>query len=176
LRTLTEPTYVIGFAEVGWGAVLIAMTLTIHACGVLAALRTTRAVRERIDRLESVVLNVGVLVLGSWILILVHLLEVGVWAAFLDWRNAVDTPNANISVAYYFSLMEYTTLGSNYNLTFDWRLLEGMNGIAGLLTFAWTTSVLLALAQDFQTWRLAVLQRQREKATGPRESAAGPSQ
>ena len=55
--------------------------------------------------------------------------------------------------------MEYTTIGSAYNLKLDWRLLEGMNGIAGLLTFAWSTSVLLTLADAFQQQRLSVAGR-----------------
>jgi hypothetical protein len=54
--------------------------------------------------------------------------------------------------------MEYTTIGSTYNLKSDWRLLEGMNGIAGLLTFAWSTSVLITLAEAFQRARLRVVE------------------
>jgi hypothetical protein len=64
--------------------------------------------------------------------------------------------------------MEYTTIGSVYNLKLDWRLLEGMNGIAGLLTFAWSTSVLLTLADDFQRQRLLVVEQGR--AANGRES------
>ena len=64
-------------------------------------------------------------------LVLLHLLEVVVWALFYLWTNAVNSPDANASLAYYFALMEYTTIGSAYNLKLDWRLLEGMNGIAG---------------------------------------------
>jgi hypothetical protein len=37
-------------------------------------------------------------------------------------------------------------------------LLEGMNGIAGLLTFAWSTSVLLTLAEAFQQQRLPAVE------------------
>lgn len=71
------------------------------------------------------------------------------------------SPDANASLAYYFALMEYTTIGSAYNLKLDWRLLEGMNGIAGLLTFAWSTGVLLTLAEEFQSQRLLVVEGRR---------------
>ena len=42
-------------------------------------------------------------------ILLVHLIEVQVWAEFFTWQHAMP----NRSVAYYFSLNEYTTLGSN---------------------------------------------------------------
>jgi hypothetical protein len=96
----------------------------------------------------------GILIVASWMLVLLHLLEVIVWAGFYVWSDAIHAADANPSIAYYFALMEYTTIGSVYNLKLDWRLLEGMNGIAGLLTFAWSTSVLLTLADDFQRRRL----------------------
>jgi len=69
----------------------------------------------------------------------------------------------NSSLSYYFSLNEYTTLGSNYNLHLRWRLLEGMISMAGLLTFAWSTGILLTLAQDFQDQQLRLLKQKHEK-------------
>jgi hypothetical protein len=59
------------------------------------------------------------------------------------------------SVAYYFTVMEYTTVGSQYNLPLRWRLLEGMVAMAGLLCFAWSTGVLFTLAQEFQQKQMA---------------------
>jgi hypothetical protein len=53
-------------------------------------------------------------------------------------------------MAYYLSLLDYTTLGCEYDLPVKWRLLEGMIAISGLMTFAWSTGVLFALAQEFQ--------------------------
>ena len=57
---------------------------------------------------------------------LVHLSEVMVWAAFFSWKGAFS----NYSLSYYFSLNEFTTLGSNYNLPLHWRLLEGLTATA----------------------------------------------
>lgn len=56
----------------------------------------------------------------------------------------------NYSTASYFAFMEYTTVGSPLNLPQTWRLLEGMIATAGLLGFAWSTGVLMTLAQEFQ--------------------------
>jgi hypothetical protein len=46
--------------------------------------------------------------------------------------------------------MQYTTVSSGIQLPERLRLLGGMIAMSGLLTFAWSTSVLLILARDFQ--------------------------
>jgi hypothetical protein len=58
---------------------------------------------------------------------------------------------------YYFTLNEYTTVGSNFNLPQHWRLLEGMVATAG-----WSTGVLVRLAQGFQEHQLRLLKPRRE--------------
>lgn len=151
---MSAPTYVIGVAEVLCGGVLLAATMALHGCGVLVTLRSTAALKRRAGPAAAGLAGIGILIAASWMLVLLHLLEVIVWAVFYVWNNAINAADANASIAYYFALMEYTTIGSAYNLKFDWRLLEGMNGIAGLLTFAWSTSVLITLAEDFQRQRL----------------------
>jgi len=78
-----------------------------------------------------------------WTLRLVH--------GFLHWQRALP----NMSMAYYLSLLDYTTLGCEYDLPVRWRLLEGMIAISGLMTFAWSTGVLFTLAQEFQARVLA---------------------
>ena len=60
------------------------------------------------------------------------------------------------------SVFEYTTVGSNFNLPLHWRLLEGMIATAGLLTFAWSTGILMTLAQEFQDQRMQWFQRRHE--------------
>jgi hypothetical protein len=165
---MTTPTYVIGIGEVLCGSMLLAVTMALHGCGVLVTLRSTGALKRRAGRAGAGVAGIGVLIVASWMLVLLHLLEVVVWALFYVWSNAVNSPDANASLAYYFALMEYTTIGSAYNLKLDWRLLEGMNGIAGLLTFAWSTGVLLSLAEDFQSARLSAMAARSETRRGPR--------
>ena len=151
---MSSPTYVTSIAEVLCGGMLLAATLAMHGSGVLVTLRSTGALKQRAGVASAGIAGMGILIVASWMLVLLHLLEVVVWAAFYVWNDAIDSPDANASIAYYFALMEYTTIGSAYNLKLDWRLLEGMNGIAGLLTFAWSTSVLLTLAEEFQRQRL----------------------
>ncbi len=81
----------------------------------------------------------------------------------------------NTSTAYYFALLEYTTLGSTLHLPLRWRLLEGLTAIAGVLTFAWSTGVLLALAQTFRNrkyWACSSGARGAETGRRPRAPPA----
>jgi hypothetical protein len=153
------PHYVISLEEVSWGVLLVAITMTLHGLGMVATLRTSNFAKRRFEPSPSFLGGLAVLISASWIITIVHLLEVVVWAAFFLWKDAM--PNA--STSYYFALMDYTTLGSNYNLPLHWRLLEGMIGIAGLLTFAWSTGVLFSLAQEFQDQQLALLRERHEQ-------------
>jgi hypothetical protein len=101
----------------------------------------------------------AVLILASWMIVLIHLVELLVWAAFFLLQGAM--PSA--STSYYFALMQYTTVGSSLNLPLRWRLLEGMLPIAGLMTFAWSTGVLFTLAQDFQSTQLSLIHERRTR-------------
>ena len=141
-----EPGYVVKLGELVWGLALLAVTMTIHGIGMLWTLRVTGAYARRFKNAASFAPSLGRVVLATWMITSVHLLEVLVWAAFLIWKGALSVPTA----AFYVALMNYTTLGSEFPLATGWRLLEGMTGIAGLMTFAWSTGVLLTLAQNFQ--------------------------
>jgi hypothetical protein len=154
-----ESQYVISLEEVFWGGTLIAITMALHGLGMLTILRVTGVLKHRFEPKPTFASGLLVLILASWMIMVVHLGEVIVWAGFFLWQGAF----ANHSIAYYFSLNEYTTVGSNYNLPLRWRLLEGLIATAGLLTFAWSTGVLLTLAQEFQEQQILILKQKRER-------------
>ena len=160
-----DHAYVTSFEEMFWGGGLVAVTMAMHGFGMLWVLAGIGALKERIEKTPSFTAGILVLILASWMIMLVHLIEVCTWTAFFHWTNAVKTEGApaNLSLCYYFALMDYTTLGSSYNLHLRWRLLEGMIAMAGLLTFAWSTGVLLTLAQDFQDQQMKLLKQRRDK-------------
>jgi hypothetical protein len=161
--TPDQLSYVISLDELFWGGMLVAITMAMHGFGMLGILRITNHLKQRFERKTGFVSGLFILILSSWMILLVHLTEVMVWAAFFLWKGAFP----NHSVAYYFSLNEYTTVGSNFSLPQHWRLLEGMIATAGLLTFAWSTGILLTLAQEFQDQQLQLLKQRREKRHKP---------
>jgi hypothetical protein len=155
-----EPAYVISLREVFCGIILMAMTLVMHGLGMILALRVSRSFSERFEQGPSLLAGLTTLILASSIITVVHCLEVIIWAAFFFF---VTGGMPNTSTAYYYALLEYTTLGSSLNLPINWRLLEGLTAIAGVLTFAWSTSVFVTLAQGFQEWQLQILSARRKK-------------
>jgi len=158
--------YVASLEEVLWGITLVAITMAIHGFGMLLTLFTSHVLKQATGGAQSFIAGVGVLILASWMIVLVHLTELLVWAVFFLWQDAM--PNA--STSYYFALMQYTTVGSSFNLPLRWRLLDGMLPIAGLMTFAWSTGVLFTLAQEFQTRQLSAIQEQRSARLAKRKS------
>ncbi len=155
-----EPAYVISAGEILCGILLVAVTMVVHGVGMILTLYASRSFAERFATNWSLLVGLSTLILASWMIVLIHCSEVVIWAAFFYfWTGGM--PNA--STAYYYALLEYTTLGSSLNLPLDWRLLEGLTAIAGVLTFAWSTGVLLTLAQSFQEQQVRALQQRRER-------------
>ena len=150
-ETVVPLQEVLDLGEVLWGIVLIAVSMLIHAVGMPATLTVADRLWSRwpLGGGRFDLGRVSVLVLGSWMIVLVHLVEVAVWAEFLLWRGALaSTPDA-----FYYALCQYATVGSELTLPTRWRLVGGMIAMAGLLTFAWSTAILLQLAQQVEAAR-----------------------
>jgi hypothetical protein len=141
-----ELHYAISYGEIMWGGLLLALTMVIHGSGMVMTLRVANRLKQTaLGKRPSFFFGLGILVVAAWMIILVNLVEVGVWASFYVAVGAIPNP----SRAYYYALVNFCTLNSGY-LPMHWRLLEGMLGMAGYLTFAWSTGILFTLAQEFQ--------------------------
>ena len=152
--------YVTSAEEVVWGIMLVAITLSMHGMGMILTLYASRSFLIRFDKFQPTLVGLATIILASWLIVLVHCTDIMIWAAFFFfWTDGMP----NVSTAYHYAMLEYTTLGSSLNLPLRWRLLEGLIAIAGVLTFAWSTAVLLTLAQNFQEQQLLILQKRREK-------------
>ncbi len=150
------PPYVTSLEEVTWGISLVALTLVVHAMGMIFTQYWASRFRQGFGSFHlhrPFLAGIFGVILASWLIVLVHCLEVILWAAFFQWKKCFQT----FSIATYFSFSAYTTLGSNYDLPQKWRLLEGMIATAGLLAFAWSTGVLLTLATSFQEQQVKFL-------------------
>lgn len=157
--TLQVIPYTTRLEEVIWGSGLMAISLMIHGFGMLATLHICNRFKERFGAPDSFMLGMASIILGSWLITLVHIAEVTMWAGFFHWKDCFK----NFSTAVYFAGLQYTTVGSALNLPKEWRLLEIMTASAGLLGFAWSTGVLMTLAQEFQEQQLRLL---RERGLG----------
>ena len=157
---VTDATpYITSLDEVFWGLLLIALTMVIHGAGVAVALRVVPALQRR-DTITSPLHGIGALVVATWILVLVHLLEIVAWGGFLLGRGAFP----NLSTAIYYALMQYTTVSSELRLPYELRLLGGIIPLSGLITVAWSTGVLFLLARPFQARYEDLTHRERRES------------
>jgi hypothetical protein len=140
-----EPVYVISSEEVFWGALLVAITMAIHTFGMLMVLRINEYLKSRLDKKTGFMAGLIPIMFASCLILLIHMIEVVVWAIFFYWKGAFP----NVSISYYFALNEYTTVGSKFSLPIQLRLLEGIISCAGLLAFALSTGILFRLATSF---------------------------
>jgi len=152
--------YVIRLDEVIWGCLLVAVTLIIHGTGLFHTMRVSSALTARTKKLRPG-FSALVVTLVALVIVVLHLIEVSVWAGFFTWKHAQPNPFS----AFYNALVNYTTLGAGY-LPLRWRLLEGLLGMAGLLSFAFSTSALITLAQQLVQRSLTEQQQDTERARG----------
>ena len=101
------------------------------------------------------------LIEGWWILVrfvlgllLLHAIEVAVWAQFYVFMHCFT----DASTAYYYSLSSYTTVGyGDVVLSRPWRFLGAWEAMLGVLMFGWSTAALAALIHHFHDIRRRTL-------------------
>jgi hypothetical protein len=122
------------------GGCLMALCVVIHASGVTWAIqRLQRHIESQPQFWRGVCLFV---VVAAWI-ILLHLFEITVWAAFYSWKGAM----ADMQAALYFSAVTYTTTGyGDLVLPPEWRLVGGVEALTGILMCGWSTGFFFAVA------------------------------
>jgi hypothetical protein len=119
---------------------LVAATVSIHAVGmalILAPLlRSTAALDSRFWPLTWRVIGI------AWWLILLHLLEIAVWALFFWWQQCL--PDA--AASFYFSGVTYATIGyGDLVLPQEWRLFGPLEGLTGILMCGLSTGFFFAV-------------------------------
>lgn len=121
---------------IAWG--LMALCVIIHAGGTTWALRRLRltALPQRFWPGTWLFIVVAI-----WI-VLLHLFEISVWAAFYVWMDAIkDVPSA-----LYFSSVTYTTTGyGDIVLPDEWRIVGGIEALTGILMCGWSTAFFFAI-------------------------------
>jgi hypothetical protein len=117
----------------------MALCVVIHAGGLSWALRKWRRQADAsMPFWRSTWLFIRV---AAW-MVLLHLLEIAVWAGFYLWKDAIaDAPSA-----LYFSAVTYTTTGyGDVVLPAEWRLVGGVEALTGILMCGWSTAFFMAL-------------------------------
>ena len=82
--------------------------------------------------------------IASWT-VLLHLIEILVWALFYVWRGAMP----DFTTSAYFSAVTYTTTGyGDLVLPPEWRLVGGVEALTGILMCGLSTGLFFAVFAD----------------------------
>jgi hypothetical protein len=82
------------------------------------------------------------LIRAAWWLIVIHLVEIAMWALFYWWQKCL--PDAESS--FYFAGVTYTTLGyGDLLLPKEWRMLGPIEGLTGILMCGLSTGFFFAV-------------------------------
>ena len=119
---------------------LVATTVIIHATGLGMALSHVSHSNEQPDtRFWPIT---WLLIRVAWLLIVIHLFEIAVWALFFWWQNCL--PDARSS--FYFSGVTYATIGyGDLVLPKEWRLFGPVEGLTGILMCGLSTAFLFVI-------------------------------
>jgi hypothetical protein len=117
----------------------MALCVVIHATGVTWALRRLRQIPAPAQQFWP---NTLLFVLVAVWIVLLHLVEITLWALVYWWGGAMpDLPSA-----WYFSAVTYTTTGyGDLVLPEAWRLDGGVEALTGILMCGWSTGFFFAI-------------------------------
>ncbi len=119
---------------------LVAACVVIHVMGLTAALEWIKHREARLDGGFWRATMLLILVAG-WAIVL-HLLQIGVWAFFFVRTEAITDVNS----AFYFSAITYTTTGyGDILLPEGVRIFSGVEALTGILMCGLTTGMFFAI-------------------------------
>lgn len=132
---------------VGMG--LIALTVGIQALGTIVIIRYLgRQRRRRPDKPITIPQAIRMLVGAALFLVLVHVIQVALWAVTYRLLPNVDELGTMES-AVYFSFITFTTVGyGDVTLAPPWRILAGVEALNGVILIGWSTALLFGVLQN----------------------------
>jgi hypothetical protein len=129
--------------------VLVAITVTVHAGGLSVLLRSL--MKSRATPPTQTWPIVWLLIRVTWLLILIHVAEITLWALAYLWSGGL--PNAES--AFYFSGVSYTTVGyGDVVLEKPWRMLGPLEGLTGILMCGLSASLFFAVVSRIYALRV----------------------
>jgi hypothetical protein len=119
---------------------LAAVCVVIHAMGMTTLLRVLREATTRAA--ARFWASTWLLVRLAGYIILLHLVEIAVWAFFYTWKQGLP----DLQSALYFSAVTYTTTGyGDLVLPPEWRLVGGVEALTGILMCGWSAAFFFAV-------------------------------
>jgi len=129
-----------------WGLSLIALTMAVHATGLVLAALVLDSLRDRLMSRHVVPTIVALICTVGLLLAVLHVLEAGLWAAAYWGLGAIASP----ADAMLYSVDSISTRGgSGLMLERQWQTMGALEALNGMLLFGISTAFIFAVAQDY---------------------------
>jgi len=129
---------------------MLAACVLVQSSGMVVLIRWLVRVRSAVES-SSVARRIGLLLRLFMLVVLLHLVQVVLWALVFWGARQVST----LETAVYFSIITYTTVGfGDIVLGPPWRLLAGIEGLTGIILVGWSTAFVFAVVNHmYEHWR-----------------------
>lgn len=128
---------------------MTALCVIVHAMGMTALLRWGNQAIARMG--TRFWFSTWLLVRTAGWIILLHLVEIAVWALFYAWGHGMP----DLHSAFYFSAVTYTTTGyGDLLLPTEWHWVGGIEALTGILMCGWSAAFFFAVVTRMNEMRL----------------------
>jgi hypothetical protein len=127
--------------------VLVSTCVVIHGFGMVLGLRWIGRIKPSIDHHFSMWASFRILIRVVYGLLILHLLQIMVWAACYQWNGCFP----DFATSFYYSATSYSTVGyGDVVPPEEWRILGSVEAVTGVLMFGWSTGVLFSVVNHLQ--------------------------
>jgi hypothetical protein len=139
------------FQQILFALALTCVTVVLHAAGSVYVVIPATGVWKGNAASPAMPRPVWALIRLASLLLVLHLLEMSVWAAAYVAGDVLP----DFETALYYSVKSYTTVGYGDVLPpVSWRLLGPIEAAVGILMLGWSTSIIVAAVQRMYNARL----------------------
>ena len=135
-----------------WGLCLIALTMGVHATGIVIMAIAMLSIRRRVEAQSSLrfghllAVLIGVIAVVGLLLAILHGIEAGMWAVAFWWLGALNSP----ADAILYSVDALSTRGaSGLMLERHWQMMGALEATDGMLLFGISTAFIFTAIQAY---------------------------
>jgi hypothetical protein len=151
----------------GVAGALVALTLALQCVWTAILIIWGRAHFERERRVLGAVRCAWLMLWIMVDIVILHVVEISMWGAFYRWKCF-----ANWGSAFYFSAGSFTTVGAGtLSLPLQWRTLQPLEGLTGVLMCGLSASFLFAVVTRLVEREETLLKVEDHTASQPRIAA-----
>ena len=123
------------------GASAVLCTLMIHGLALVANVNFIRYERRRGRLGAGLRIDFAIVVVAMLLVFVAHMIEIALWAGLF----LICGEFQEFGIAYYFSAVNYTTLGGDLTMSPSWKLLGPLESADGALMFGVSTAMIFTV-------------------------------